>query len=58
MEKILADYRRKLGEFGEELVGQSLFTPAEVRRRKLEVKALLHSGLTAGGSRKADARTK
>lgn len=35
------------GEFGEELCGQSLFTPAAVKKRKEEVKALLHHGLMA-----------
>lgn len=33
------------GEFGEEICGQSLFSPASVKKRKEEVKALLHQGL-------------
>jgi AcrR family transcriptional regulator len=44
----LTVYHFASGEFGDELVGQPLFTAAEVRRRKQEVKALLHYGLTAG----------
>jgi len=44
----LTVYHFASGEFGEELVGQPLFTATEVRRRKQEVKALLHHGLTAG----------
>jgi AcrR family transcriptional regulator len=33
------------GEFGEELIGRPLFSGSEVRRRKLEVKALIRHGL-------------
>ena len=33
------------GEFGEDLIGRPLFSPAEVRRRKQEVKALMRHGL-------------
>ena len=33
------------GEFGEELIGRPLFSPAEVRRRKQEVRALMRHGL-------------
>jgi TetR/AcrR family transcriptional regulator len=44
----LTVYHFASGEFGEELVGQPLFSVTEVRRRKQEVKALLHHGLTAG----------
>ena len=33
------------GEFGEELIGRPLFSGSEVRRRKLEVKALVRHGL-------------
>ena len=44
----LTVYHFASGEFGEELVGQPLFTATEVRRRKQEVKALLHHGLTVG----------
>jgi len=40
------------GEFGEELVGGSPFSVTEVRRRKHEVKTLLHSGLIASPGRK------
>jgi TetR/AcrR family transcriptional regulator, acrAB operon repressor len=46
----LTVYHFASGEFGEELVGQSLFAPAQVRKRKEEVKALLHYGLVARGS--------
>ena len=44
----LTVYHFASGEFGDELVGQPLFTVSEVRRRKQEVKALLHHGLTVG----------
>lgn len=43
----LTVYHFASGEFGEEVVGQSLFSPSEIRRRKQEVKALLHNGITA-----------
>ena len=33
------------GEFGEDLIGRPLFSPAEVRRRKQEIKALFRHGL-------------
>ena len=33
------------GDFGEELIGRPLFSGSEVRRRKLEVKALIRHGL-------------
>lgn len=46
----LTVYHFASGEFGEELVGQSLFAPAQVRKRKEEIKALLHHGLVARGS--------
>jgi TetR/AcrR family transcriptional regulator len=45
------------GEFGEELVGESLFSASEVRRRKHEVKALLHSGLAARPERRSVGHT-
>ena len=45
----LTVYHFASGEFGEELVGQSLFAPAQVRKRKEEIKALLHHGLVARG---------
>ena len=48
----LTVYHFASGEFGEELVGQSLFAPEQVRRRKEEIKALLHYGLTAQGTRR------
>jgi len=36
------------GEFGAEMLGRPVFAPAEVKRRKDEIKALLHHGLVAG----------
>ena len=45
----LTVYHFASGEFGEEMFGQSLFAPTLVRKRKEEVKALLHHGLMAGG---------
>jgi AcrR family transcriptional regulator len=44
------------GRFGEELVGRSLFSPAEVRRRKVELKALLRQGLIAEASERTERR--
>jgi len=44
----LTVYHFASGEFGDELLGQAVFSTAEVRRRKQEVKALLHHGLAAG----------
>jgi AcrR family transcriptional regulator len=44
----LVIYHFASGEFGTELLGRSLFTPAEVKRRKHEIKALLHHGLVVG----------
>lgn len=41
----LTVYHFASGEFGEELIGQSQFTPEEVRRRKREVLAFLNFGL-------------
>ena len=35
------------GEFGDEMVGRSLFAPAEVRRRKGELKAIVLHGLAS-----------
>ncbi len=43
----LSVYHFASGEFGEEMFGQSLFTPTMVRQRKDEVKALLRNGLLA-----------
>ena len=45
-------YHFASGEFGEELVGQSLFAPAQVKKRKDEIKGLLRYGLVARGSEK------
>jgi len=42
-------YHFASGEFGEELLGQSVFAPNQVRKRKQEIKALLHHGLVAHG---------
>lgn len=53
----LTVYHFASGEVGEEMFGQSLFTPALVRKRKDEVKALLHNGLIARGTgRRGDAK--
>jgi TetR/AcrR family transcriptional regulator len=53
----LTVYHFASGEFGEEMFGQSLFAPALVRKRKEEVKGLLHHGLIASGSsRRGDAK--
>jgi hypothetical protein len=38
-------YHFASGDFGAELLRRPLFSPAEVKRRKQEVKALLHHGL-------------
>jgi len=35
------------GDFGDQLLGRSPFTPSEVKRRKQEVRGLLHGGLVA-----------
>ena len=35
------------GEFGDEMIGRSVFSPAEVRRRKGELKALVLHGLAS-----------
>lgn len=40
-------YHFASGEFGEQLLGGSLFSEAEVRRRKDEITGLLHHGLAA-----------
>jgi TetR/AcrR family transcriptional repressor of nem operon len=40
-------YHFAAGEVGSEMLGRPLFSPAEVRRRKAEVKALLRRGLAA-----------
>lgn len=49
-------YHFASGEFGEELIGGSLFTPAAIRRRKEEVKALLYNGMLASGSARGRSR--
>ncbi len=53
-------YHFASGEFGEELTGQSLFSAKAVRKRKQEVKMLLHGGLMADkrrrGSRSGEER--
>jgi AcrR family transcriptional regulator len=41
-------YHFASGDFGAEMLGRSVFDPAEVKRRKDEIKALLHHGLVAG----------
>jgi TetR/AcrR family transcriptional regulator len=46
----LVIYHFASGEFGEELLGRSVFAPAEVRRRKDEIKALLHHGLVVASA--------
>ena len=40
-------YHFASGDFGAELLGRPIDTPAEVRRRKDEIKNLLHHGLVA-----------
>lgn len=40
-------YHFASGEFGQELIGHPLFSPAEVQRRKDHVTALIHHGLVA-----------
>lgn len=48
-------YHFASGDFGAELLGRPVDTPAEVRRRKDEIKFLLHHGLVAPGApRKED----
>lgn len=53
----LTVYHFASGEFGEELVGTSLFAPSAVRRRKEEVKALLYKGLLVAAPAKAGGRS-
>ena len=43
-------YHFASGEFGQELIGHPLFSPAEVRRRKDHITALIHHGLLADNS--------
>ena len=40
-------YHFASGEFGDEMIGRPLFSASEVRRRKDEVKGLIHRGLVA-----------
>lgn len=49
----LTVYHFASGEFGDELIGQSLFSPAAVKRRKQEVRNFLHSGLVLAEPGKA-----
>lgn len=48
----LTIYHFASGDFGDELVGQSLFHPHQVRKRKDEIKALLHHGLVTRSGEK------
>ena len=43
-------YHFASGDFGAELLGKPVFTAAEVKRRKDEVRAFLHHGLVAAGA--------
>ena len=47
-------YHFASGDFGTEMLGRSVFEPAEVKRRKDEIKAFLHHGLVAGRAREGD----
>jgi len=42
------------GQLGEELLGRTLFGPAEIRRRKQEIKALLRHGLAVAAKNEED----
>jgi len=44
-------YHFASGDFGTELLGRPAFAPAEVKRRKDEIRALLHHGLVVTGAR-------
>jgi AcrR family transcriptional regulator len=48
----LTVYHFASGQFGEDLLGRSPFSPAEVRRRKQEVKTLLYHGLVVARATK------
>jgi TetR/AcrR family transcriptional regulator len=53
----LTVYHFASGEFGEEITGRPLFDPEAVRKRKQEVKALLHGGLIAkSAGRRSEAK--
>jgi len=41
-------YHFASGDFGAELLGRPVFSPSEIKRRKEEVKALVHHGLVVG----------
>ena len=43
-------YHFASGDFGAELLGRPVLSPSEVRRRKVEVKALIHHGLVVAGA--------
>jgi AcrR family transcriptional regulator len=43
-------YHFASGEFGDELIGRPVFSAAEVKRRKQEIRALLHGGLLRGST--------
>lgn len=47
-------YHFASGDFGAELLGRSVFAPAEVKRRKDEIKALLHHGLVVAGAHEGE----
>jgi hypothetical protein len=44
-------YHFASGDFGDEMIGRPVFSASEVRRRKDEVKSLLHRGLVTSTSR-------
>jgi len=50
----LVIYHFASGDFGNELLGRSVFAPSEVKRRKDEIKALLHHGLVTGGQHRGE----
>jgi TetR/AcrR family transcriptional regulator len=43
-------YHFASGEFGDEMIGRPVFSASEVRRRRDELKALIHRGLVASGT--------
>ena len=49
-------YHFASGEFGDEMLGRPLFSAAEVRRRKSELKGLIRHGLLAGSAVKGPRR--
>ncbi|HYD47458.1 MAG TPA: TetR/AcrR family transcriptional regulator [Terriglobales bacterium] len=46
----LTVYHFASGEFGDELIGKSVFSPEAVKRRKQEVRDFLHLGLVSGAA--------